>query len=277
MKKLISILLTSIMLVTFVTPVGAAGNKAVPALNLDFGDVEWLFAIDRKNETYTGIYKYYGNPKNLEHLIGLLNGLGAVTPLPSGKTAEGDIVVKQTDGARYSYKLESGNILNINGERYRLSENQAQRFTALCKMIRNNDDADIFPKWIAWMQPSNVVSFTEYQPLIPSYNESAFDDPLEFMTQTLFWFGKITKGERYEPGHTGLKKDKEYHELTINFKSGVVYRLKSNGNILCVESSDKKYGCKYTLDFKDGDNDYVNIRTAYDELTFVVPMDNPPT
>ena len=304
MKKLITIVLAIATLMSAVPMAQAAEitvkNEDVIALQLEYSDFNWVFVNpDSDAMTYVGLYNLDSIRNQLE---AELKNIGVVEFLGTGKTMSGNVVIRTKANTRFSYYLESDNVLNINGSRYKLSNKQAEHISNIVKLVAENEFCFILPKWFAWMNPSNVTSFTQFHPLIAdkdfnsllySFEEgrldstvgpdfydkpdepSPFSAEVYFMSYELFEsYFSIENGGRYELGSVQLPNDKEYYEMTINFKSGVYYKVMVHGTTLLLESSDMSYGCKYTLKSKHKNN-YGSIREAYYHWTDFLA--HPPT
>ena len=184
LKKLVSVFVVVTILITITPTTHAANSKSnsgFPALDIHINSISKIFAgLDNVNMTYIGAQQLDGTAK----IISEFNSIGPLPYLGTGKPVAGDLIIADTEGNRYSYYIESPTVLNINGERYRVTEKQVEPIKNLSKLLveyeSEFDSYRTYPKWFAWMGPANIIGFTQDQPLIPDADfyddESGFHD-----------------------------------------------------------------------------------------------------
>jgi hypothetical protein len=240
---------------SFATALSSSGTK-IPGLDLTRENVHEFHFLDLEKQAYWGIQFGYvldgasGELYSSEEIYPLVADMfaklhgkakptGTITPV-----REGDIVVFLVDGTRYSYKIEEGNILNINGVCYKVEAQALIDFQKAFALIKNaRQDFQPCPKWLAWMNVSNITSITRFTST--NKQTKVYPNALKGHANLIYRTIDIESAEPYKVQDVLLPNDSGVFKVVITFESGVSYTLVAKGKVLYIELSDRAYGLKY--------------------------------
>lgn len=247
MKKLrvLAMLISSIIILQ---GFAAAANSAPSANPFAVADPESV-AI------YVGsgkIYSYTEIDGNLQNPIA--NAINALPKLTKAKTASknkliyGFITVHELNNyEKHTYELRP-NELKFDGVPYTLTEKQTED---LKKTIAANVHPEVsYAQWLLWMNPNRVtkLSYKSADVTLTNSDLSENDDARFSILENLRTVVVMPKTYKSYKGTKKASKDGFVYTLTFDKASNFVkYRIVVDGDKLYVESSDKDYGCSYTL------------------------------
>jgi hypothetical protein len=176
------------------------------------------------------------------------------------KIASHGFLIWDSAGKRHVYGISAEGRFIADDVAYELPEGRRARVVAMHEAMTQNRDIpplDAYPTWLVWMSPEKITEVVFHSPGRGAVKLPQDPKILDYIV----WMARQrVSPSAYDAYWAGTAKfsGKNTFRLEIKFDSGVVYNLyaknakddKGNywlGNYY-VESSDKKYGCRYLLE-----------------------------